>query len=94
MMSGGHFGYAQFEIQKIAQEIEQLIEVNHDQTPDRWGEKKGREYPPGVMIEFAKAVKALKVATAYAHRIDYLLSGDDGEDSFLRRLADDLKALT
>jgi hypothetical protein len=33
------------------------------------------------------------MAQVYAHRVDWLLSGDDGEESFLRRLAEDLKNL-
>jgi hypothetical protein len=92
-VSGGHFGYKQYEIQQISEEIEQLIEGNNDKTPDRWGDTKGREYPPAVIAEFHKAVKALKVAQVYVQRVDYLLSGDDGEDSFLRRLAEELGAL-
>lgn len=92
-MSGGHFQYKQYEIQQISEEIEQLIESNDDQTPDRWGECEGRGYPPAVMAEFAKAVKALKIAQVYTQRVDYLLSGDDGEDSFLRRLAAELEVL-
>ena len=33
-MSGGHFGHKQYEIQLISEEIELLIENNHDKTPD------------------------------------------------------------
>jgi hypothetical protein len=40
-----------------------------------------------------EAVKALKIAQVYAQRVDWLLSGDDGEESFLRRLDDELKKL-
>ena len=32
------------------------------------------------------AIKILRTAAIYAHRIDWLLSGDDGEESFLERL--------
>jgi hypothetical protein len=40
-----------------------------------------------------EAVKALKIAQVYAQRVDWLLSGDDGEESFLSRLDDELKKL-
>lgn len=46
------------------------------------------------MIErFKLAVKYLKIAEVYTHRIDWLLSGDDGEESFLERLDEDLEKL-
>jgi len=35
-------------------------------------------------------VEILKKAKIYAQRVDYLLSGDDGEESFLRRLKEEL----
>lgn len=40
-----------------------------------------------------EAVKALRVAQVYAQRVDWLLSGDDGEESFLRRLEEELKKI-
>ena len=39
------------------------------------------------------AVKALRKAAIYAQRIDWFLSGDDGEETFKKRLAEDLKKL-
>ena len=33
------------------------------------------------------------MAQVYAHRIDWLVSGDDGEDSFHRRLKSDIAEL-
>ena len=40
-----------------------------------------------------EAVRALKIAQVYAQRVDWLLSGDDGEESFLSRLEEELKKL-
>ena len=46
------------------------------------------------MIEkFKEGLKILRQAEVYAHRIDWLISGDDGEDNFLERLKQDLKKL-
>ena len=45
------------------------------------------------IAEFKKAVHILKQAEIYAQRIDWLLSGDDGEDSFHIRLKSDLENL-
>ncbi len=43
--------------------------------------------------EFRKAVRLLRQAEVYAQRIDWLLSGDDGEEAFHERLKKDLEAL-
>jgi hypothetical protein len=93
-MSGGHFDYKQFEITRISDEIEQLIEINGKKRAGRlesWEEPHHYEYPPGVIKKFKEAVLSLRVAQAYAQRVDWLVSGDDGEESFMRRLDEDLK---
>ena len=46
-----------------------------------------------VVEEFKKGLKILKTAAIYAQRIDWLLSGDDGEDSFKKRLKEELDEL-
>ena len=53
----------------------------------------GPEYSKRTIAKFRKAVKTLREAYVYAQRIDWLLSGDDGEDTFHRRLKHDLDAL-
>ena len=83
-MSGGTFDYGQFRITDIVVEIEDAI-YNNDTT----------EYPysEGTIAMFKYGIKYLKVAQIYAHRIDWLLAGDDGEESFHKRLASDLEKL-
>ena len=49
------------------------------------------KYSDNVIEKFKEAVDILKKAEIYAQRIDWLLSGDDGEESFFRRLEEDLK---
>jgi len=51
------------------------------------------EYPQEIIEEFKNAVLALHTAEVYAQRVDWLLSGDDGEESFLKRLKDDLSKI-
>jgi hypothetical protein len=89
-MSGGHFDYKQYEIDRIADQVEQLVRDNNSTEPDRWGDPKGRNYPPEVVEEFKNGLLLLRKAAVYVQRIDWLVSGDDGEDSFLRRLPEDL----
>jgi hypothetical protein len=82
-MSGGHFDYGQWHITEIAEEIEEIIIKNEEN--DR--------YPKDIIQEFKKGVDALRKAHVYAQRIDWLVSGDDGEDSFRERLKEDLEKL-
>lgn len=48
---------------------------------------------PEILEEFKKGLKILKTAAIYAQRIDWLLSGDDGEQSFKERLKEELDEL-
>jgi hypothetical protein len=79
-MSGGHFDYAQYKINDIANSIEKLISEN-------------TEYSEETIHEFRIGLDALKKAAVYAQRIDWLVSGDDSEKSFHSRLAEDLGKL-
>lgn len=92
-MSGGHFDYDQYRIDQIAEDISQIIRNNKNEERDEWGSKKGYFFPDEVIEEFKKAVQILDTAYVYVQRIDYLLSGDDGEDSFHSRLKEELNSL-
>ena len=92
-MSGGHFQYKQYEIGYIADEVEQLILTNTSKETDEWGQTKGAFYLEETIAEFEHALKLLREAHIYAQRIDWLVSGDDGEDSFHIRLKFELAKL-
>lgn len=83
-MSGGHFDYQQYRLTDIASLIEEAIARN---VSDEYS------FTLETIAEFRKAVKALRVALVYTQRIDWLLSGDDGEDTFRERLAAELAKL-
>lgn len=51
------------------------------------------EYPKEVIDAFKAAITSVKIAQVYVQRCDWLLSGDDGEDDFIRRLNKELKEL-
>ena len=82
-MSGGHFNYTQSVLEDMAEEIERLIETN--------GETEWRSFSPKTLAEFKRAVTLLRQAYIYAQRIDWLVSADDGEDTFHERLKEDLQ---
>lgn len=104
-MSGGTFDYNQHQIRYIIEEIETYIErqgklkddINDIYRCDFYAEypesRFYETYTPEVQEAMKAGIKALKVAEVYAHRIDYFLAGDDGEESFLRRLKEDLSKL-
>lgn len=92
-MSGGHFQYKQWEIGNIADEVEQLIIDNDSEELDEYGDRKGSHFSNETIEEFKKGLAILRQAHVYAQRIDWLVCGDDGEDSFHSRLKHDLEKL-
>jgi hypothetical protein len=92
-MSGGHFEYKQYQIGSIADDIEQLIIDNDSDELDDYGYRKGCHFTKETVEEFKQALSVLRKAHIYAQCIDWLVSGDDGEDSFHRRLKNDLEKL-
>ena len=52
------------------------------------------EYTEETIKEFKNAIHTLRMAQVYAQRVDWLISGDDGEESFHERLAEDLAGIT
>ena len=95
-MSGGKFEYNQYRISMIAEEIEHVIERMGQPTgyTDWEGKSELRHtYSPEVVAKFKEAIEHLYRAFVYAQRIDWLLSGDDSEECFLRRLEEELRKL-
>ena len=87
-MSGGHIGYHQHRLTSIAFEIEELIVMNNCEDLDRFGEKLGNGYSQEIIEKFEEAVHTLRQAAEMIERINYLVSGDDGPDTFLREWAE------
>ena len=102
-MSGGHFNYQQYHISDIADSIQEEIDNNNEpwfpkDTPYSWEQRinsefTGVRYSDETIKEFKNAVKYLRIAAIYAQRVDWLLSGDDSEESFHRRLKKDLNEI-
>lgn len=92
-MSGGHFDYKQYQIHQCADEVEQLIRTNDSTEKDEWGYDKGHHYSEETIEMFKKGKEYLRLAAIYLHRIDWLVSGDDGEDSLHKRLKEDLEGI-
>jgi len=89
-MSGGYFDYQQFYIGEIADKLEKVIADEMASTPD--GDA-NQGLSADTLQAFTDALCCLRKAQIYAHRIDWLLSGDDGEPQFLSRLDSELYQL-
>lgn len=86
-MSGGAFDYKQYSLEYIADEIDTLIRNN--EKVDQWGDK--NNFSEKTLLRFQEGIEQIKKAAIYAQRIDWLVSGDDGEKTFHERLAEELK---
>ena len=81
-MSGGSLSnYHEYWTDVIADNIVDVINKN----------KYEYKFSDETINEFKNAAKYLKLAYTYATRIDWLISGDDGEETFHERLKEDLE---
>ena len=108
-MSGGHWEYLQYRLEDVSGDLLKLVEKNGQPksaeelkeerwNDDEWYEKYPEEkyhykYPDEVIEEFKKGAEVIKLAQTYMQRLDWLLSGDDGEESFLKRLKEEIEKL-
>jgi hypothetical protein len=90
-MSGGHFDYIEFRIEEASRGIDELIETNDNDSINEWGGRRGGGYSEETIEKFKTAAEFLKVASIMLRRVDYLVCGDDGENSFHRRWDNELK---
>lgn len=89
-MSGGHFEYLQYQVDQLASDIDRAIARNERVKNDP---EKAKDHfgwlpdvlPDDIIAKFEEARDTLSKGAKMANRIDWLLSGDDGEDSFRRR---------
>ena len=105
-MSGVHFDNKQWHIDNIADQIEQEVILSGKPIPkQKWSYYERQEFeethkqpmnyafPDPILRRMEEAVYALRRAAIYAQRTDYLICGDDGEESFERRLQEELAEL-
>jgi hypothetical protein len=108
-MSGGTFDYNQRRIREIADRVEHEIALSGAPKTERelkeeswrnddWYKKYPEDLnhytlPDEVMTEFKRGYEILRKAEIYAQRMDWLLAGDDGNESFLERLKEELDIL-
>jgi hypothetical protein len=82
-MSGGAFDYLQYRIHDIVEGIQDIIDQNDSIPPEE-------RYSEETIERFKNGIFYLNVAQVFAQRIDWLVSGDDSEETFHERLNEDL----
>ena len=80
-MSGGHFDGQQYRLDEIADSIEQLIKDND--VKNEYGES--NNYSIRTINKLKKTIKNLRKTAKQVQRVDWLVGGDDSEESFHKR---------
>ena len=91
-MSGGTFDYSQYRIIDIIETIQSHINSQGEKIDYEYGDKH-QIFEPDVLKRLQDAIECLKKAYVYAQRIDRFLAGDDGDETFIRRLNEELNEL-
>ena len=84
-MSGGRFDYVQYKFDDVAESIRgyREREMRHSDFP----------LPDDIAAKFEEAARTCEIAARMVQRVDWLLSGDDGEDSFRQRWKDEVESM-
>lgn len=91
-MSGGYFEHQQYALGFIADSIEQVIRDWENQRKSEYEDRIKWDFQnPSTILELYNAMNCLRKAEIYAQRVDWLLSDDDGEESFHQRLKEDFR---
>ena len=89
-MSGGTYDYIQFRLNEVADDIKEKIKKNEEMRRNPSECDEDERYDEATVKKFKEAVAVIKMASIYIHRIDWLLSGDDGEEDFRKRLTEEI----
>lgn len=84
-MSGGHFcdnSYPYYKVSQFADELEQEIATNN--TVNEYGDK--YNFDPDVIDYLEAQIPNLRKMAEIMRAVDYLYSGDCGDDGFLLRV--------
>lgn len=84
-MSGGHFNYVQWRLTEVSQEIEDRIENNGSERRDDWNDLLYDDLSSESLTRFKLASRLTQLAQKAITKVDWLLSGDDNEESFQQR---------
>lgn len=89
-MSGGFFDYQQHRFEDMADQLDKLIArsglpIEYDEDVDpKYAPTHHDSFPPDILARFRETAHELRRVGDMVHRVDWLVSGDDGEDTFRR----------
>lgn len=89
-MSGGHWDYQQHVVNNLADDIQISIDEFYTKDEDGYIQATCFTHPLPVFEELKLCQRLLEEAVIRVQRLDWLLSGDDGEEHWVRRLEEDL----
>lgn len=85
-MGGGYFEYQQYHLQDIVDKLREIkVKIENDEEFYQYDRKEE------LLQEISNGLDYLNLAGIYTKRLDWLFSGDDGEDSFFERLEEELE---
>lgn len=94
-MSGGRFNYDKdamsWKFQNAANVIHDIAENNHSKELSKFSGTLGYGFSDKTIKELLNGAKYMELAAIYEHRLDWLLSGDDSEETFHEQLQKDLE---
>jgi hypothetical protein len=81
-MSGGYLDYSDWDIRNLADQIDNEIDRNRSTEKGEYGDDISQHFTENTMDKFREAVELLEKVSIMVNRIDYLLEGDDSEETF------------
>ena len=87
-MGGGYFEYQQYHLQDIVDKLREIkVKIENDEEFYQYDRKEE------LLREISNGLDYLNLAGIYTQRLDWLFSGDDGEDRFFKRLKEELDGM-
>ena len=91
-MSGGTFEYKQYHIEQLIEDMELLLERVDKEPTDSFECDSLKNYiddKESFKKIVEKNIDLLRKSYIYTQRLDWFISGDDGEETFYERLEED-----
>ena len=95
-MSGGAFEYKQYHIEQLIEDMELLLKRVDKEPIDSFECDSLKNYiddKDSFKKIVEKNIDLLKKSYIYTQRIDWFISGDDGEEDFYERLKEEIEKL-
>lgn len=86
-MSGGTFDYVEFRLQEVQDKLQKVINGNDGSDPEVYA----NNYKPETIKALQEIVQLVQIAQISIHRADYLIAGDDSEESFHKNLTEEIQ---